>query len=93
MQGTVWGSLLCTSTIDKIGKLCYETPQMLYQYKGVAIPPLGMVDDIICVTNANKSAHMNSVINTFIESKRLNLSDKKCFQVHIGKGHLNCPKL
>ena len=31
MQGTVWGSLLCTSTIDKLGKLCYETPQIVVQ--------------------------------------------------------------
>jgi hypothetical protein len=93
MQGTVWGSLLCTSTIDKLGKLCYKTPQNLYEYKGVPIPPLGMVDDIICVTNATKSAEMNQLVNTFIESKNLTLSAQKCFQIHIGKGHINCPKL
>ena len=58
-----------------------------------SIGPLGMVDDIICVTNVEKSEHMNSLINTFIESKNLTLSAKKCFQIHIGKGHQNCPKL
>ena len=36
---------------------------------------------------------MNNVINTFIESKKLNLSTKKCFQIHVGKGHENCPKI
>ena len=41
MQGTVWGSLLCTSTVDGLGKQCYETPEILYHYKGVPIPPLG----------------------------------------------------
>ena len=54
MQGTVWGSLLCTSTIDKLGKKCYNIPQNLYQYKGVHIPPLGMVDDVISVTTVEK---------------------------------------
>ena len=54
MQGTVWGSLLCTSTIDKLGKKCYNMPQNLYQYKGVHIPPLGMVDDVISVTTVEK---------------------------------------
>ena len=51
MQGTVWGSLFCTSTIDKLGKQVYQMPEMCYNYKGVQIPPLGMVDDIISVTN------------------------------------------
>jgi hypothetical protein len=65
----------------------------LYEYRGVPIPPLGMVDDIISVTNVNKTQEMNRLINTFIESKKLRLSKKKCFQIHIGKGHDNCPKL
>ena len=55
MQGTVWGSLLCTSTVDTLGKKCYEQKYKLYMYKGVPIPPLGMVDDIICVTNVNQT--------------------------------------
>ena len=93
MQGTVWGSLLCTSTIDKLGKQSYEKPEHLYKYKGVPIPPLGMVDDIICVTNVEQTQQMNKLINTFIESKRLKLSQSKCYQIHMGKGHENCPKL
>ena len=28
-----------------------------------------------------------------MESKRLRLSEQKCYQIHIGKGHLSCPKL
>ena len=52
-----------------------------------------MVDDIICVTDASTTKTMNNVINTFIESKKLKLSQTKCFQIHIGKGHKDCPKL
>ena len=93
MQGTVWGSILCTSTIHNLGKQCYASPQEMYQYKGVPIPPLGMVDDIICVTNVNQTQKMNQIINTFIESKKLKRSTTKCYQIHIGEGHLKCPKL
>ena len=90
MQGTVWGSLLCTSTIDCLGKKCYKMSENLYEYRGVLIPPLGMVNDIIYVTNVTQTQEKNRIINTFIESKKLRLSKKKCFQIHIGKGHENC---
>ena len=29
----------------------------------------------------------------YVESKKLKLSDKNCFQIHIGKGHDSCHKL
>ena len=47
MQGTVSGGLKCTSSIDKLTKLAYETKTLLNTYKGVEVPPLGMVDDIL----------------------------------------------
>ena len=48
MQGSVWGSLFCTTTIDKVGQLAYENEDLLYMYKGlVAVPPISMVDDIL----------------------------------------------
>ena len=93
MQGTVWGSLCCTVTMDKLGKQVYSMPELLYQYKGVGVPPLGMVDDIITVTNVDKTEEMNNLVNTFIEHKNLRLSKEKCFRIHIGKGHENCPVL
>ena len=41
MQGTVWGSLLCTATMDKLGKFKYNNTNMLYKYKGtVGVPAL-----------------------------------------------------
>ena len=51
MQGTVWGSLFCTASIDQLGKKAYEMPEILYKYNGVDIPPLGMVNDILTVTS------------------------------------------
>ena len=51
MQGTLWGSLLCTVSIDRLGKHAYEKPDMLYKYNGIPIPPLGMVDEVLTVIN------------------------------------------
>ena len=93
MQGTVWGSLLCTSTVDSLGKKCSNMSEGLYEYRGIPIPPLGMVDNILSVTNVKQTQNMIKIINTFIESKKIKLSQKKCYQIHIGNGHTKCPKL
>ena len=93
MQGTVWGSLLCTATMDKLGKAAYKEPEHLYKYHGVPIPPLGMVDDILSVTSVESTSKINKLINTFIEHKKLKLSQSKCFRIHIGKNHEKCPDL
>ena len=63
MQGTVWGSLCCTVTMDKLGKHVYSMPELLYQYKGVGVPPLGMVDDIVTVTDVERTEEMNNLVN------------------------------
>ena len=36
---------------------------------------------------------MNKLVNTVLEHKKLKLSNKKCFRLHIGKGHDNCPDI
>ena len=76
MQGTVWGSLCCTASMDKLGKLVYNNADLLYKYKGeVDIPSLGMVDDILSIQRCSSdSVKMNAVVNAFIESKKLTLS-------------------
>ena len=95
MQGTVFRSILCTATIDKLGKLVYEIEDLLYKYKGsVAVPTLAMVDDLLAVQKCSKSSvQINSVINSFMNIKKLTLSDKKCGKIHIGKRELCCPQL
>ena len=95
MQGTVtWASLFCTSTMDMLGKQVYNIPELLFDYKGVKVPPLRMVDEIITVTNLEQTkTTMNKLVNTFMEHKNLKLSQEKSYRINIGKGHLNCPKL
>ena len=87
MQGTVWGSLCCTASMDKLGKLVYNNADLLYKYKGeVDIPSLGMVDDILSIQRCSSdSVKMNAVVNAFIESKKLTLSKAKCHRIHIEK--------
>ena len=49
MQGTVFGSLICTSVMDKLAKIFYQNPELVYKYKyNVEVPVLGMVDDVLC---------------------------------------------
>ena len=87
MQGTVWASLMCTATMDKLGKLIYKDHKMTYKYKGkVETPCLGMVDDILCIQKcATSTAKINAVVNAFIENKKLKLSQQKCSRIHIQK--------
>ena len=73
MQGTVWGSLFCTVSMDKLGQHVYSNEELLYKYKGeVEIPSLD-------------SVRINDVVNAFVETKKLTLSSKKCHKIHIQK--------
>ena len=65
MQGETFGSLECSVQIDTFGKECLVEKKLLYQYKGtVGIPPLGMVDDLLCVSNCGlPTILMNSFLN------------------------------
>ena len=94
MQGTVFGSLLCTTTMDQLGKLCYQDENLLYKYKGkVQVPTLGMVDDLLSVTKCSDALQSNIVTNAFIEMKKLKLGANKCSRIHIGKKNCNCKEL
>jgi hypothetical protein len=89
MQGTVWGSLCCTASMDKLGQLVYNNSKLLYKYKGeVDIPSLGMVEDILSIQKCpSDSLQTNAVINAFVETKKLTLSKEKCHRIHIKKKH------
>ena len=95
MQGSVWGSICCVVLMDKLGKLAYKHPELLYYYKGVvACPPLQMVDDILGVQKCSpQSVHLNTVINTFMEHQKLTLSKNKCHNIHIGSKANTCRNL
>ena len=95
MQGTVFGPLKCTTQMDKLGGICYGRGNPLLMYKKtVQIPPLGMIDDLLVMNVCGSpSIISNSVVNTFIESKRLQFSEKKCAKIHVGESSGICPEL
>ena len=96
MQGTVLAGLKCSISIDTIGKEFLDnTHEVSFRYKNcVTLPPLSLIDDIICVTNCSKdSIIMNSIIQSKLQGKQLLLGHKKCFQMHVGKNIQCCPTL
>ena len=95
MQGGVFGSLQCTTSIDSLAKEVYSRKELIYMYKGVAaIPPLLMVDDILTVSKCSPIANaMNATVNAFVETKKLRLNHKKCSVIHVGKKSYSCPEL
>ena len=95
MQGTVWAGMLCTSTMDKLGKLVYSNPTMAYKYRGkVVVPPLEMVDDVLTISKCGPtSIAMNALVNSFMSSKKLKLNQTKCAKIHVGRKCDNCPSL
>ena len=54
-------------------------------YKGVIdVPSLGMVDGIMSIKKCSgKAVEANAVVNSFIEMKKLTLSESKCKRIHI----------
>ena len=85
-QGDVFGPILCSNQVDTFGKECLEEGKYTYTYKGeVEIPPLGMVDDLVCISECgHKTAMMNEFINFKTNSKKLQFGGNKCKKLHVG---------
>ena len=53
-----------------------------------------MVDDILFPTKCSQDSIVaNAKVNSFMETKKLELNDKKCHKMHIGKNNKNCLSL
>ena len=89
IQGDVFGPLLCSKQVDSFGKECLEKSKYTYMYKGaVEIPPLGMVDDLLCISECGyKTTMLNSFIRFKTNEKKLQFGINKCRKMHIGR---NC---
>ena len=95
-QGGTWGPILCSNSIDKIGKMADEKGH-IYKYKNmVKITPLAMIDDLLSVSRCGiESIEINITINTAIELKKLEFhrpeKKGKCHYMHVGKPNQICP--
>ena len=89
IQGSVWGSLKCTTTMDQLNKTILQEEQLTYKYRGdenIKIGVLGMIDDTLSISKCGTASILkNAVINSFIETQRLTLSQEKSVALHIGK--------
>ena len=100
-QGGTWGSMLCSNSIDTIGKKCRNRGEHIYLYKKKArILPLAFVDDLNGISKCGKeSLALNIFLTTQIELKKLkfHVPDKsgktKCHKMHIGRKSESCPTL
>ena len=100
-QGGVFGPIMCSNSIDTVGKICYERGENLFLYKQtVKVLPLAMCDDLLAMSVCgHQSLSLNTYINAKIEMKKLKFHtpDKngktKCHKMHIGRPNKMCPKL
>ena len=86
--------------MDQLNKIVMSKEELQYHYKGdknIPIGVRGMVDDTLGISRCgNTSVALNSVINSFIETQRLTLSQEKSAVIHVGpksKCKTQCPKL
>ena len=100
-QGGSWGSMECSNSTDKLGKLLYSRGEHLYSYKGlVNTLPFLMVDDLLGIADCGvKSVGLNTFVNTHIEMKKLRFhtpdenGKTKCHVMHVGKSRIPCNQL
>ena len=89
LQGLIWGSLKCTTLMDTLNRIILPQEHLIYNSKGdpkVEIGVLGMVDDNLAIHKCGiSSIQKNAVINSFMEPKRLTLSEEKSVVPHIGR--------
>ena len=86
-QGDIFGPLLCSKQIDSFGKECIEDQKYTYMYKGeVEIPPLAMIDDLLCISECGyKTQMLNTFMKVKTSTKKLQFGENKCKKLHVGK--------
>ena len=89
MQGDVLSPLISSLQVDTMGKECLEEKKHLFYFKDIVpVPPLGMVDDLLTISECGyKAKLMNEFINFKTGTKRLQFGTSKCIKMHIGKSN------
>ena len=92
MQGENMAPLECSVQVDSFGRECMSEKKCLFLYRdSVEIPPLSMVDDLLCISNCGiDSVLMNSFISSKTIMKKLQFGEKKCHKIQIGNNQTIC---
>ena len=88
MQGDTWSSAMASAQVDSFGKeMLEEEASFIYKYQGeVPVPILGMVDDIIGVSEAGyKTQQLSAFINVKTADKDLQFGVDKCKAMFVSK--------
>ena len=90
LQGDTFGSILASVQVDTIGKECMKEG-FGYLYKNILpVGFLGLVDDIIGITEAGIDAHkMNAFMNVKTAEKTLQFGQTKCKSMLVGRNTEN----
>ena len=85
LQGDTWGPMLASVQVDTFGK-SVERAGIGYLYKNVLpISMLGLVDDVVGVTEAGyKAQQLNVILNAKTAEKGLQFGIDKCKSMIIG---------
>ena len=87
MQGENFAPLECSVQVDTFGKECVTENKYLFKYRGsVEIPPLSMVDDLLCISECGfKTTMAHAYMTLKTDTKKLQFGSKKCKKLHVGK--------
>ena len=90
LQGDTWGSMLASVQVDTFGK-AIEEEGIGYMYKNVLpISMLGLVDDVVGVTDTGyKAQQLNKILNVKTSEKGIQFGINKCKSLTIGNQE-NC---
>ena len=86
-QDDVFAPLLPSKQVDTFGQECLDMQKYTCKYRGeVEIPPLIMVDDLLCISECGFETTMSHAYLTLkTDVKKLQFGSKKCKKIHIGK--------
>ena len=86
LQGDTFGSILASVQVDSIGKDIVDAGIGYNNKESLPVSMLGLVDDIIGVTEAGfKSQQMNVILNVKTAEKGLQFGVTKCKSMIVGK--------
>ena len=81
--------------MDTLGREALQSGVGLFKYKStIDVPALAMIDDVLGMACCgDKSVELNAIINAKMETRKLRLSDDKCFKIHICKTSTKCTQV
>ena len=81
--------------MDTLGREALQSGVGLFKYKHtIDVTALAMIDDVLGMACCgDKSVELNAIINAKMETRKLRLSDDKCFKIHICKTSTKCTQV